>query len=75
MENETAVLVEPKHFWQSKTVIINGVVLIIALVSWISQSQGAGILPFNVEPEVLATVLTALNLVLRFITSQPIVAS
>ncbi len=75
MENETKVLVTPKKFYESKTIILNGVVLLISLVSWISESQGAGILPFRVEPELLATVLTALNLVLRLTTSQPIVAN
>ncbi len=72
--NDT-IVTTTKTWWQSKTVVLNGIVLLISLVAWISESQSAGILPFDVEPELLATVLTALNLVLRFTTSQPIVAS
>lgn len=72
MNDRTIVTTTVKPWWQSKTILINGVVLLISLVAWISESQGAGILPFNVSPEAIATTLTALNLILRFATSQPI---
>jgi uncharacterized membrane-anchored protein len=59
----------------SKVIWLNGIVFAISVVVWITESQTSGILPFEVEPEVLAMILTALNFALRFATTQPITTS
>lgn len=72
MMSEQPVVVTPKPWYESKTILINGLVFLISVVVWIGESQTAGILPFDIDPETLAMILTALNLVLRFATSQPV---
>ena len=55
-----------KKWWQSKTLWVNALMFILAI------AQTDLILSFNLSPEVIAGVITAVNFILRFLTSQPI---
>lgn len=54
-----------KPWWQSKTIWVNGLTLIAAILS---ETYG----PVPLSPETAAIVLAIVNLVLRVVTWQPI---
>lgn len=58
----------PKHWYQSKTVIFNVVSGIVAIAG--SLSTG-GDIPPNVQ-NIFATIVTVGNVILRFVTKEPI---
>jgi hypothetical protein len=57
---------ETKHWYQSKTVWIN---LAIALLVIISSELG---LPIESGDQTVLVLVNAINIVLRFVTSQPV---
>lgn len=65
---------EAKSIQQSKTVWINGIVLLVSIGILILQAVQGGNLPlwFDVDPELVALGLALLNIILRFVTRQPL---
>lgn len=72
MTTPTTVTVTTKPWYTSKTIIVNGVTILIAVLVWIADANNAALLPFAFEPELVVTLLAIANVILRFITSQPI---
>lgn len=66
-----------KPAWQSKTIWLNGAVFVLALAIYIVRGIQAGEFSawISVDQETIAMVLTLLNLILRFVTTQPITVS
>jgi hypothetical protein len=70
---ETVGSTEPgKPWYTSKTLILNGLVFLIAFVGWLYEASSAGTLPFRIDGEHVALVLTVLNFMLRYTTTEPI---
>jgi len=66
MENNNVQVVETKKWWQSKTVWVN----IVAGTALIVQAvMGRDVL----SPDIQATILAVINIVLRVVTKAPIV--
>jgi hypothetical protein len=64
----------PKSWWESKTLWINGITLIAAVLVAVSSAltpDGQPILPANIMPYVLMAITIA-NTVLRFLTTAPL---
>lgn len=58
-------MMETKAFWQSKTIIFNGLGLALEVLQLLGQANIVG-------PESLALAMGVGNLILRFVTSQPV---
>lgn len=61
-----------KPWYQSKTVIFNGVVLLLTIALYVLQGISSGQLTLPVSPEIVALLIGIVNLVLRFFTDKPI---
>lgn len=60
---------ESKPWYMSKTLWVNALMLILSMV------QSDMVLSLNiVSPEVIAVIITAVNFILRFLTTQPVTA-
>lgn len=60
---------ESKPWYMSKTLWVNALMLILSIV------QSDMVLSLNiVSPEVIAVIITAVNFILRFLTTQPVTA-
>lgn len=59
---------DPKSFLLSKTFWLNLITLAVLAINWVT---GSGLVAPQVA-EILATVVAGLNILLRFITDQPI---
>ncbi len=72
MNEHQTLTVEVKSPWESKTLWLNGLVILAALLVWLVDSQTSGALPFDLDARWLAFILSAVNFALRFATSQPV---
>lgn len=73
--SDTPVVVTPKPFWQSKTIIFNAIVLILTVATFLLDQQRAGLLPFAIDEKWLMFIIAAaggINVYLRAITTQPV---
>lgn len=66
------VLVQPKPFWESKTVWLNGLLIAAALLMFLIDSQTTGQLPFELDGKWVAFLLGLANFSLRFVTTAPV---
>lgn len=71
MADET-VVTTVKPWWQSKTIIVNGLVVLAAALMALIDAQTAGTLPFVLDAKWTAFVLGVVNFGLRFLTNQPV---
>jgi hypothetical protein len=74
-DNLPAVIVQPKPWYTSKVVIVNGLTIAGALLIWLIDSQTAGALPFEMDAKWVAFILAGVNFILRFVTTAPVTAS
>ncbi len=65
----------PKPWYQSRTVWINVIVSVLVSLAFVLEGMTAGDLqtPVEVNPELAVLLLGVLNVILRFVTSKPIV--
>lgn len=61
-----------KEWYESKTVWINGVVLVLSVVLYVLEGAVGGALSLPLPTELLLFLLALVNLVLRFVTGVPI---
>lgn len=61
-----------KPFWQSKTMWINGLTVVAMILAFVVDTQMAGGLPFELDSAWLVLILGIVNILLRFVTNQPI---
>ena len=61
-----------KPFWQSKTMWINGLTVLAMILAFVVDTQMAGGLPFELDSAWLVLILGIVNILLRFVTNQPI---
>lgn len=66
------VITTVKPWWQSKTLWINGLTILAALIAMLIDMQAAGDLPFDLDGEWVAFVLAMVNFVMRWMTGQPL---
>ena len=66
---------EPKPWWESKTMWINGLTVAAAILAFVVDTQTAGGLPFDLDPRWVALGLGVVNILLRMTTSQPVSGS
>lgn len=68
------VVTTVKPWYQSKTVWVNVLVSAVAVLSYLADGLGTGALnlPFTITPEGIAFAIGLANLILRFMTYQPI---
>ena len=66
---------ETKYWWQSKTLWVNGLVILAALLVWLLDTQKAGGLPFVLDAKWVAFILGAVNFALRWVTDTPVTLS
>lgn len=66
---------EPKVWYESKTVWLNALTVIAAILAFIVDTQMAGGLPFDLDPRYIAIALGIVNIVLRAMTNQPLTRS
>jgi len=72
MNQHQPVMTTVKSPWESKTIWVNGLSLVVAILVWVADANNASLLPFSLEPELVVTLLAIANIVLRFVTTQPI---
>jgi hypothetical protein len=63
---------EPKNWWESKTIRTNVIVMVLAVILYVLQGISDGALQVQIDPAVVALALGVVNIVLRFVTSQPV---
>lgn len=73
MTDQTTVVTTTKIWWQSRTIWLNGLIVLAALIAFVIDSQTTGTLPFDLDPKWTAFLLGLVNFILRFSTSQPVV--
>jgi hypothetical protein len=61
-----------KPWYESKTVVINAIIVLLAVLGYVLEGITAGALPFSLDPEVVAFSMGIINVILRFTTSQPV---
>lgn len=69
------VEVTPKNWWESKVVWINALTMLAALLMFLSTSQAAGELPFDLDSRWVIFLLGLINFALRFVTSAPVMGA
>jgi hypothetical protein len=63
---------DAKVWWQSKTVWFNIVTIALAILGFLMVTQAAGGLPFDIDSRWLVLVSGIGNIILRFLTNQPL---
>lgn len=74
MDNQP-VVVTPKPWYESRTIITNAVVLIVTVATFLLDQQRAGLLPFTLDEKWLVFIMGivgVINVYLRTITEAPI---
>lgn len=69
---DTSVVVEPKPWYASKTIIVNGLTIAAALIMFLISSMNAGELPFALDAKWTAFILGIINFALRWLTVAPV---
>lgn len=70
--SDNPVVVTPKKWYESKTILINGLTMAAALLMFLLTSQEAGQLPFVLDARWVAFGLGLINFALRFATNSPV---
>ncbi len=60
---------ETKKWWSSKTLWVNGITLIVAIVAGVSGKT------IDLSPEVMVSIIAGINIFLRFVTKSAVVIS
>lgn len=68
-------MVEPKLWYESKTLWINALTVIASILAFIVDTQTAGGLPFEIDPRWVVIALGVVNIILRSVTNQPVTRS
>lgn len=63
---------ETKVWYQSKTIWINAITILLAILTLLLTQQANGGLPFNLDARWVILGLGVLNIVLRSVTDQPV---
>ena len=73
-DNQTPVLVTPKPWYASRTIWFNAILMIVGVVVYVLQGIQTGQLqaPWVIDEATLTFWIGVLNMVLRFVTTQPI---
>lgn len=61
---------EPKLWYESKTLWINGLTVAASILGFLIDTQTAGGLPFDLDPRWVAIALGIVNIILRSVTNQ-----
>lgn len=71
---EVLVKLDAKPWYESKTLWVNIVVMVLSVALFVLQgiSDGALVLPFEVSPELIIFLIGLLNAGLRLFTVQPV---
>lgn len=69
------VLVEPKVWYESKTLWINGLTVLAMILSFVIDAQMTGGLPLDLDPRWISLALGVVNILLRSVTNQPVTRS
>jgi hypothetical protein len=75
--SKTPVMVTPKAWYESKTIWVNAVTFVIALLGLLVGPEALGVIPDNLEEHWAKGVLMLsafLNVILRSLTGQPLSA-
>ena len=68
-------MTEAKPWYTSRTVWFNAIILILTVALYVLQGAMSGAISLPVSTEVLVFITGVVNLVLRFVTSQPLKVS
>lgn len=63
---------QPKPWYESKTVWFNVLTMISVVLVFLVQQQDAGLLPFYIDPKWIVFGQGGINLILRFMSRTPI---
>lgn len=66
---------QTKPFWESRTVWFNALTMVAALLVLLMEMSAAGTLPFSVDARWIVLGQAIINLVLRFVSNQPLTRS
>lgn len=65
-------VVEPKSWYESRTLWVNAIILIITVAVYVLEGITAGEIDIPLDPEVVVVFVTVANAVLRLLTRQPL---
>lgn len=63
---------EPKFWYESRTLWVNAIILILTVAVYVLEGITAGEIDIPLDPEVVVVFVTVANAVLRLLTRQPL---
>lgn len=63
---------EPKSWYTSKTIWFNALTVALAIIGFLMVTQSTSGLPLDLDPKWLVIASGIINIILRFMTNQPL---